>query len=329
MWRTRAANSSGLPSRFGNGICCSSDSRMSSLSRASIGVSAGPGAIVITRIPARPRSRAIGSVIPTTPAFDAEYAAWPICPSKAAFEAVLTITPRSPSSVKGSFSAIFLAACFVTTNVPTRLTSTTLRNASRSYSVTRDAQPMPAQLTAPWSSSSPPISASTAASSLTSHSGRSATTARAPAPSSSCTVAAPSPDLPPVTSTVLPSSFNGVPGELLAERGLPELANRRLRNLLDELDAVGQLPLRELRRDELAEIVARRVLALLQHDDGQRPLLPLLVRHSDHRGLRDGRVAHDRVLERDGGDPLAARLDDVLRAVLDVDAAALLDGHDV
>ena len=37
-----------------------------------------PGAMVFTRIRCWARSRAIGSVIPTIPLFDAEYAAWPI-----------------------------------------------------------------------------------------------------------------------------------------------------------------------------------------------------------------------------------------------------------
>ena len=36
------------------------------------GVSDGPGAIVTTRIPFEARSRATGSVIPATPALDAE-----------------------------------------------------------------------------------------------------------------------------------------------------------------------------------------------------------------------------------------------------------------
>lgn len=40
-----------------------------------------PGAIVHTRIPRLPRSRAAVSVIPTIPAFDGEYGSWPICPS--------------------------------------------------------------------------------------------------------------------------------------------------------------------------------------------------------------------------------------------------------
>ena len=41
------------------------------------------------------------------------------------------------------------------------------------------------------------------------------------------------------------------------------------------------------------------------------------------------RVPHQRVLERDGRDPLAAGLDEVLRAVLDLDVAVRLDGDDV
>ena len=41
------------------------------------------------------------------------------------------------------------------------------------------------------------------------------------------------------------------------------------------------------------------------------------------------RMAHERVLERDRRDPLAARLDEVLRAVLHLDEAVGVDGHDV
>ena len=51
--------------------------------------------------------------------------------------------------------------------------------------------------------------------------------------------------------------------------------------------------------------------------------------HGDHGRLLHGRVAHERVLERDRRDPLAARLDEVLRAVLDLDVAVRLDRDDV
>src|SRR4029450_1055533 len=71
MWRAKAANSGGLPSRGGKGICAASAWRCGSGSSASIGVSNVPGAIVHTRIPTGARSRAIGSVIATTPPFGA------------------------------------------------------------------------------------------------------------------------------------------------------------------------------------------------------------------------------------------------------------------
>ena len=54
-----------------------------------------------------------------------------------------------------------------------------------------------------------------------------------------------------------------------------------------------------------------------------------LVRHRDDRRLRDAVVAHQAVLERDGGDPLAAGLDDVLRAVRDPHEAVGVDRGDV
>ena len=67
----------------------------------------------------------------------------------------------------------------------------------------------------------------------------------------------------------------------------------------------------------------------LEHDHGQRPLRPLLVRDRDHRRLGDRRVPHQRVLELDGRDPLAARLDHVLRAVLDLMKPRGCDRDDV
>ena len=50
----------------------------------------------------------------------------------------------------------------------------------------------------------------------------------------------------------------GSVGELLAQLDLAELADARLRDLVDELDPLGQPPLGELRREELAQLVGRR-----------------------------------------------------------------------
>src|SRR5579862_198293 len=117
--------------------------------------------------------------------------------------------------------------------------------------------------------------------------------------------------------------------EHLAQLGLAELPDARLRDLVDELEPLGQPPRREARREELAEFLARRRLALAQHDRCERPLGPLLVGDRDHSRLRHGRMGHERVLELDGRDPLAARLDHVLRAILDLDEAPRADGNDV
>ena len=72
MCFTSAAYSDGWPSRDGNGTWAPSESCTSFGSECSIGVRKIPGAIVHTRMPLRARSRAIGSVIPTTPPFEAE-----------------------------------------------------------------------------------------------------------------------------------------------------------------------------------------------------------------------------------------------------------------
>ncbi len=55
--------------------------------------------------------------MPTTPPFDAEYEACPICPSNAATDAMLTMAPRSPLS-SGSVWLIAVAAMRMQSNVP-------------------------------------------------------------------------------------------------------------------------------------------------------------------------------------------------------------------
>ena len=62
----------------------------------------------------------------------------------------------------------------------------------------------------------------------------------------------------------------------------------------------------------------------LEHDAGQRALRPLRVGHADDRRLADLRVGHQLVLQLDRRDPLAAGLDQVLGAVDEADAAALV-----
>src|SRR5579863_5612041 len=116
-----AAYSSGRPRRGGNGTCWPSEIRAGSGKVPSKGVSKIPGAMVMTRMPSRASSRAMGKVIPTMPPLEAEYAACPICPSKAATDAVLMMTPRSPPAV-GSFVAIAAAVKRIVLNIPMRFT---------------------------------------------------------------------------------------------------------------------------------------------------------------------------------------------------------------
>src|SRR5881396_3145536 len=60
---------------------------------------------------------------------------------------------------------------------------------------------------------------------------------------------------------------------------------------------------------------------LLGHDERLRDLAPALVRHGDHRHLEHVGVARDRLLDLDGRDVFAARDDDVLLAVAQLDVA--------
>src|SRR5712692_1618203 len=72
MWQASAANSAGRPERDGNGILASSALRAESGRPMSMGVAKIPGAMVQQRMPYCDRSRAMGSVMPTTPPLEAE-----------------------------------------------------------------------------------------------------------------------------------------------------------------------------------------------------------------------------------------------------------------
>src|SRR4051812_6926281 len=101
----------------------------------------------------------------------------------------------------------------------------------------------------------------------------SSTCTLAPSRSSAATMAAPIPERPPVTTAL--RRGNRRLGELLAQCGLAELADGRLRDLRQELEPIREPPLREARREELAQLVRRRARALTQHDACQRALRPL------------------------------------------------------
>src|SRR5947208_16963031 len=99
---------------------------------------------------------------------------------------------------------------------------------------------------------------------------------------------------------------------LLAECALQDLADGRLRDDGDELEAVGKPPLRKLRREKGAQLLAGARRAFTPNDYRERPLVPPRVWHADHGRLEHSRMAGECRLERDRADPLPARLDHVL-----------------
>src|SRR6185312_15922403 len=205
----------------------------------SMGVPNRPGAIVMLRMPLRARSRAMGSVMPTTPPLDALYAAWPICPSKAATDAVEISTPRSPVA-SGAFLHMASAARRIMLKLPTRFTMTVRLNTLKAWApflpTVFSAGAMPAQLTRPislpidtalatatWPSVSlltsqrtkaPPISLAIASPRSVC---MSAITTVPPCEASMRAVPSPRPDAPPVTMNTLPLISMANPSERMIE----------------------------------------------------------------------------------------------------------------
>src|SRR5438445_726333 len=80
---------------------------------------------------------------------------------------------------------------------------------------------------------------------------------------------------------------------------------------------------------ELDDLRGGRLLPGLGRDEGLGPLAPLVVRDRDHRALEHGRMAGDALLDLDRRDVLAARDDDVLLPVAQLDVAVGMPHRDV
>src|SRR6185503_8633195 len=135
-----------------------------------------------------------------------------------------------------------------------------------------------------------PCRDSAATASFTAFSLRPLTITRAPSATSASAIARPMPSVEPVTRASFPFSFKSIQLTslrsrpilvLLAQFCFQHLAGRGAGNLGHELERIGQPELRELRREVRAQLVLGRRLPRLQHDDRQRPLSPLRVRHCD------------------------------------------------
>src|SRR5450755_1342095 len=96
-----------------------------------------------------------------------------------------------------------------------------------------------------------------------------------------------------------PRGSRSAVNQALAQLGLLELSCRGSRDLIDERKALGQLPVRVLRPEMVAQLLGAAVLAFASNDDGQRSFAPSLVGDRDHRGFRDRWMIHQQVLEID------------------------------
>src|SRR4051812_8968404 len=103
-----------------------------------------------------------------------------------------------------------------------------------------------------------------------------------------------------------------------AQHLLVELADRRLRHLVDEGPVLRQLPLREYLAEEGAKFCRSGGRTFLEHHARERALVPSFVGDADHACLAHIGVRGEPVLEVDRADPFAARLDHVLGAVGDL-----------
>uniref|UniRef100_A0A0N4ZXM1 LigA n=1 Tax=Parastrongyloides trichosuri TaxID=131310 RepID=A0A0N4ZXM1_PARTI len=115
----------------------------------------------------------------------------------------------------------------------------------------------------------------------------------------------------------------------LAQRLLIDLARGAQRNVIDEDHVVRHPPFGDLALQEVEMLLLVLGLAVLELDQQHRPLVPLGVGRADDGGQGDLRMADGDVLDVDGADPLAARLDDVLGAVGDLHEAVGVNAGDV
>ena len=108
---------------------------------------------------------------------------------------------------------------------------------------------------------------------------------------------------------------------LLSQHVFLDLAGRGLRQGAED-DGAGHLEARPSAARQCAISSASVAVApRFSVDEGAGRLAPFLVRPRDHGAVDHSRVAVERALDLDRADVLAARDDDVLRAVLDLDIA--------
>src|SRR6185436_841029 len=113
----------------------------------------------------------------------------------------------------------------------------------------------------------------------------------------------------------------GLPGPLpVAQDELLHLAGRGLGQVA-ELDGRRALEVGDVLAAERDDLLLGGLPSGLERHEGLRPLAPLGVGDGDHRALHHRRMPRHRLLDLDRRDVLAARDDDVLLPVAELDVA--------
>ena len=116
-----------------------------------------------------------------------------------------------------------------------------------------------------------------------------------------------------------PNLPDAIPLELLAQRAdLSTLPVPVIGNSSRNSTASGIHQLAILGRIWSSRVLPSTVAPFLRTTSRSGTLLPFVVRDGDHGGLQHVRMGQGDVLELDGGDPFAARLDHVLGAAVSV-----------
>src|SRR5262249_2922055 len=100
-------------------------------------------------------------------------------------------------------------------------------------------------------------------------------------------------------------------------------------NFVNKDDIVRHPPLGDLTLHEGKDLVSRRGLSFLQHDDEKLPFVPFRMPHAYDGGLEELGLSDSKFCEVNRGNPLPARFDDILSPIGDLHVAETIDGGDV